>query len=91
MKKLKMITESNYDLQICESENKKLYVEGVFAAAEIKNGNGRIYRKETLKNQIDKLMEEKVKTKQALCEINHPTDRSEIDLTKAAGLVEKLE
>ncbi len=91
MKKVKMITEASYDLNINESEDKKLYVEGIFAVAEKKNANKRVYGKDLLSKQVNKYITEKVERKQSLCEINHPTDRCEIDLTKAAGLVESLE
>jgi hypothetical protein len=41
-----MITESNYDVQTSTDENKRLYIEGVFATADVKNANGRIYKKD---------------------------------------------
>lgn len=90
MKNLKMITESNYDIQINESKDKKLYIEGIFASAETKNANNRIYPKKIMEREYDRLME-KVKQRTCLGEIGHPENRSETDLTKAAILVEDLQ
>jgi len=91
MKTVKMITESIYDLNINESKDNKLHVEGTFAVAEKRNANNRVYRRGLLEREINKYKTEKVERNQSLCEINHPTDRCEIDLTKAAGLVEDLQ
>jgi hypothetical protein len=54
------------------NEGKKLYIEGIFAQADKKNRNGRIYRKDILENQIEKFVNEKVKTNRALGNLDHP-------------------
>lgn len=79
-KDLKLITEStinDYEL-ITESANehgpKTIKMKGVYIAADIKNGNNRIYKYEDLKPTVDKFIEEKVKTNRALEELEHPAE-----------------
>ena len=90
MKKLKMITESNYNIELNEDSKKNVYIEGVFASAETKNANNRIYPKKVLQREYDRIME-KVKQNTCLGEIGHPENRSETDLAKAAIMIENLE
>ena len=86
----KLITESNFSVEINESQDKTLYVEGVFASAETRNQNGRVYPKKILEREYNKIMEN-VSEKTCMGELGHPTDRSEIDLSKAAILIENME
>lgn len=51
---------------------KTLFVEGIFAQAEKKNRNKRIYPKKVLESAIDKYIEEYVSKNRALGELNHP-------------------
>ena len=46
-------------------------VEGILATAEIKNGNGRYYKKELWEREIDKYMS-CVRENRALGELDHP-------------------
>ena len=77
-KKLKLITESNLEnfRVITESEGagkpQTIKMEGVYIVSEAKNGNGRIYRYDDLKPTVDKFIEEKINTKTALEELEHP-------------------
>jgi hypothetical protein len=89
MKNLKMITEASYNVSVNESENKNMYLTGIFASAETKNQNKRVYPKHILNREYEKIMEN-VKNKTCLGEMNHPTDRSEIDLSKSCILVEDM-
>lgn len=89
-KRLKLITESNYHVEINEDSKKNLYIEGIFASAEQKNENGRVYPRKILEREVEKVTES-VKNRTCLGELNHPTDRAETALDKAAILVEKLE
>lgn len=50
----------------------KLLVSGVLQRAEAKNQNGRIYPKEILKREADKYMENFVKQRRAMGELDHP-------------------
>lgn len=58
-----------------ESTGKKtLFIEGVFAQAEKKNRNKRIYPKKVLESAIEKYIEEYVAKNRALGELNHPKE-----------------
>lgn len=61
-----LITESD------ESGKKDVYIEGIFAQAELKNRNGRIYPKPVMKGQVDSYIKEKVNKNRALGELDHP-------------------
>ena len=91
MKKLKMITESNYDVKVEKDNKKNLYIEGLFALAETKNENGRVYPKGLLEREIDKVKNTSVKNKSCLGELEHPTNRSQTLLERAAIMIESLE
>jgi hypothetical protein len=91
MKKMKLITESFYSVQMNEStDSKRLYIEGIFQSAEKKNQNGRIYKKEILEREVEKFMS-KIEERQATGELGHPENRADTDLAKAAIHVEQLE
>ena len=47
-------------------------ITGPFMQAEIQNRNGRIYKLPTLRREVDKFVNEKVKTNRALGELDHP-------------------
>jgi len=88
--KLKLITESNYNLEIAESTDKKdLYIMGIFSSAETRNENGRVYPKNILEREIEKI-QEAVKRKTCLGQLEHPTDSPETMLEKAAIMVEDV-
>lgn len=73
-----------------DSEGKKhLYVEGIFAQADLQNHNNRIYPKDVLKPAIDRYIEDYVKTKRALGEMNHP-DEFNVNPERACILIERL-
>lgn len=90
MSKLKLITERVEDLQVNESaDTGELYIEGIFSSAELQNQNGRRYKKETLKREVDRMMES-IRRRSQFGELNHPTS-PEINLERAAILIESLE
>lgn len=76
---MKLITETIYtdysvDEILDESTGKKnLFIEGIFMQAEVKNRNGRIYPSQILKKEVERYVNAKVKTRQAIGELNHPT------------------
>lgn len=67
---------------------KKYFIEGIFAQAELKNRNGRIYPKRVLENAVRNFMP-MVEAKRALGELNHPSSPS-INPERASHLIEKL-
>jgi len=64
---------------------KAYYMTGVMQRANAKNGNGRIYRKETLQREVESY-HKLVKERRALGELDHPDD-SVINLKNASHLV----
>jgi hypothetical protein len=72
---MKLLTEASFDLQTVREDTasgKRMYIEGIFAQAEVINGNKRIYPLEVLRDSIDPYNEMYVKKNRALGEINHP-------------------
>jgi hypothetical protein len=63
----------------------KFYMTGVMQRANARNGNGRIYRKNTLQREIENY-HKLVKERRALGELDHPDD-SVINLRNASHLV----
>jgi hypothetical protein len=86
---LKLITETVYGL-IHEEVGKNLYIHGIYSTANLKNENGRIYKKNILEREISKLNEKKISKKCLWSELGHPLNPS-LNLERAAALVEKLE
>jgi len=85
----KLITESNFDVTF-KKEDKSMYIEGIFASAERKNDNNRIYPKKILEREYDKIMET-VKNRTCMGELGHPENRSDISLQHAAILMEDMQ
>ena len=67
------------------SEGKAFYMTGVMQRADAKNGNGRVYRKNTLQREVENY-HKLVKERRALGELDHPDD-SVINLKNASHLV----
>jgi hypothetical protein len=70
------------------SERGNPIVEGILATAEVKNGNGRYYKKDLWEREIDKYMES-VKEKRALGELDHP-ESSIINLKNVSHNIAEL-
>ncbi len=72
---MKLITEVVDELQYLKEEKegkKQLYIEGIFAQAEIANRNKRIYPMSVLEGEINRYNKEAVQTNRATGELNHP-------------------
>lgn len=69
---------------------KSWYIQGPFLQADTKNRNGRIYPKKILEREVKKYIKEKVETKQAIGELDHPPTPS-VGLDRVSHLVESLE
>lgn len=88
MQKLKLITEIIEGISLNEDESSKtLYLEGIYSSAELKNHNGRRYKKTTLEREVEKLQPKLGKSLYG--ELNHPA-YPEINLERAAILIESL-
>lgn len=92
---MKLIAEYNdqdisYITEEVEGSGKKNYViEGIFAQAESKNRNGRIYPREILESAVHKFATEQVATKRAVGELNHPEGPT-VNLDKVSHRITEL-
>ena len=91
---MKLITEyTTSDVQCIvekkENGEKKYVIEGVFAQADKKNRNGRVYPKPILENAVNKYVKEQVKTHRAVGELNHPEGPT-VNLDKVSHLITDL-
>lgn len=91
MRLINEITEEYYTSeQLDEATGQKtIFIEGVFAQADMKNRNGRIYPKKVLGNAINEYVEKYVKTNRALGELNHPTT-PQVDPERACIKIDSL-
>jgi hypothetical protein len=64
-------------------------IEGIFAQAESKNRNGRIYPKAIMEAAVEKFVNTQVKTKRAVGELNHPEGPT-VNLDKVSHLITEL-
>ena len=91
---MKLITEyTETDVQCLVEKNfdgsKNYVIEGIFAQAEGKNRNGRIYPKNVMEGAVNKYYTDQVKTKRAVGELNHP-DGPTVNLDKVSHLITDL-
>jgi hypothetical protein len=74
---MKLITELTEDVSTLIEEDtatgkKRLYIEGVFMQAGIPNRNKRFYPRTVLENEVNRYISERVATRRAFGELNHP-------------------
>ena len=89
---MKLITEQIEDVKVItegKGDDKKLYIEGVFLQAELKNRNGRVYPFKVLETEVGRYNEEYVKTKRALGELGHP-DGPTVNLDRVSHRIVSL-
>jgi len=70
---------------------KTLKIQGPFLMFDKENRNGRIYPEKVMTPAVEKYLEEYVKPKRALGELNHPTGRISVDPERACIVTESLE
>lgn len=92
---MKLITEfKETDVQCIveakENGEKSYVIEGIFAMADSKNRNGRIYPKAIMENAVNKYVAEQVNTKRAVGELNHPEGPT-VNLDKVSHLITGLQ
>lgn len=94
--KMKLLIESSIDNElniISESTTdgkKQLFITGIFAQAEKKNRNGRIYPKQVLDKSINEYITNYVDKRRALSEISHPENRPQVKPELASHLITEL-
>jgi|TARA_R110002033_G_scaffold73011_2_gene124318 hypothetical protein len=81
---LQCITEAKKD-----GSGKNYIIEGVFAQADQKNRNGRIYPRPIMENAVNKYVTEQVSKKRAVGELNHPEGPT-VNLDKVSHLITDL-
>ena len=81
---LEVITEAK------EGGGKSYMIEGIFAQAEQKNRNGRVYPRPIMENAVNKYVNEQVKQKRAVGELNHPEGPT-VNLDKVSHLITDLQ
>lgn len=85
---------NNSDVQIIteakEGAKPNLYISGIFAQAEKKNRNGRIYPKSVMESSIGSYNTNHVTRKRALGEISHPEGRPQVKPEFASHLITEL-
>ena len=70
-------------------QGKQFYIEGIFAQADLVNGNGRIYPSSVLMPEVEAYIASHVNTGRALGEIEHP-ERPNVDLKEASHMITEL-
>lgn len=91
MKLISEYTENDVQCIVEKKENgdKKYVIEGVFAQADQKNRNGRVYPKAIMENAVNKYVTEQVSKKRAVGELNHPEGPT-VNLDKVSHLITDL-
>ena len=92
---MKLITEYTTNDVSCivekkEDGTKNFVIEGVFAQAEQKNRNGRVYPKAIMEKAVNKYVKEQVSQKRAVGELNHPEGPT-VNLDKVSHLITDLQ
>ena len=93
MKLISEYTESNIEVIVEDKENgkgKTYIIEGIFAQANTKNRNGRIYPTEVMESAVGKYVNDQVSKGRAVGELNHPEGPT-VNLDKVSHKIENLE
>ena len=91
MKLISEFTETNLECLIEKKDDgeKKYVIEGVFAQADQKNRNGRVYPKPIMERAVNKYVQTQVSKKRAVGELNHPEGPT-VNLDKVSHLITDL-
>jgi len=91
MKLISEFTETNLECIVEAKEDgvKNYAIEGVFAQADQKNRNGRVYPKAIMERAVNKYVEDQVSKKRAVGELNHPEGPT-VNLDKVSHLITDL-
>ena len=90
---MKLITETvdnvKYLTEASEDGKKKLFIEGTFLVGDAVNKNNRMYKMDTLRNEVARYTEEFINTNRALGELGHP-DTPSINLERVSHKIVSL-
>lgn len=93
-KTLKLITEALQDVEILKdkddlSKPRTMKFKGCFLLSNRRNGNGRIYRYEDMKAEVERFQRDMIDTGRAIAELEHP-EKSVIDPMRASARILSL-
>ena len=89
---MKLITELTEDIQYLTEEKdgkKTLYIEGPFLVSEAVNRNKRMYKEETMRNEVKRYHDEYISKNRAFGELGHP-DTPSINLDRVSHIITGL-
>jgi hypothetical protein len=90
---MKLIRETveqvKYLTETTENGKKHLYIEGTFLVGDKVNRNNRMYKMDTLRNEVARYDEEYIKTNRALGELGHP-DTPSLNLERVSHKIVSL-
>jgi len=86
MKLIRELTESVNYLTEEKDGKKSLFIEGPFLIAEAVNKNKRMYKEETMRNEVKRYNEEYITKNRAFGELGHP-DTPSINLDRVSHLI----
>jgi len=86
MKLIRELTESVQYLTEEKDGKKTLFIEGPFLVAEAVNKNKRMYKEETMRNEVKRYSEEYITKNRAFGELGHP-DTPSINLDRVSHLI----
>ena len=90
MKLIRETVESvKYLTEASEDGNKKLYIEGTFLVGDAVNKNNRMYKMDTLRNEVARYTQEFINTNRALGELGHP-DTPSLNLERVSHKIISL-
>ena len=90
MKLIAEYTDQDIECIVEAKDGKKTYaIEGIFASAEQKNRNGRIYPRQVMESAVNKYIDEQVSKGRAVGELNHPEGPT-INLDKVSHKIDSL-
>jgi hypothetical protein len=83
------VEQVKYLTEASENGKKNLYIEGTFLVGDAVNRNNRMYKMETLRNEVERYTEEFINTNRALGELGHP-DTPSINLERVSHKIVSL-
>lgn len=86
MKLIRELTESVQYITEEKDGKKSLFIEGPFLVAEAVNKNKRMYKEETMRNEVKRYNEEYISKNRAFGELGHP-DTPSINLDRVSHLI----
>ena len=91
---MRLIKEFNESITYLTEESKdpkkpNVFIEGVFLQSDLKNKNGRVYPKEIMQREVQRYIDENVKTKRAYGELGHP-DGPTVNLDRVSHMITSL-